>query len=268
MPPRPELRLVTIGPSHYCEKARWGLDRSGVPYVEERHAPVTHMPALLRRHAGLTTPVLVTPQRSIRDSTRILHHLDEGLPAERRLYPGEPGARREVEALEAFLDERLGPEVRRWAYAWLLDEPDLLRRIVEPGVGGLERAAFGRFTALAAAIVRRRFAIDDATRAAARAAIAAAFAQLDPLLDDGRAHLVGERFSAADLTLAALAGIAVMAPEYGGGWPVPEPRDLPAGMAADVEAFRATPTGAFALRMYAEHRGATSRAGAPAPVSA
>ena len=29
--------LVTIPISHYCEKARWALERAGVPYVERPH---------------------------------------------------------------------------------------------------------------------------------------------------------------------------------------------------------------------------------------
>ncbi|MCW3023116.1 MAG: Glutathione S-transferase family protein, partial [Conexibacter sp.] len=31
--------LVTIPISHYCEKARWALDRAGVAYEERRHLP-------------------------------------------------------------------------------------------------------------------------------------------------------------------------------------------------------------------------------------
>ena len=33
-----ELRLVTIPISHYCEKARWALERAGIRYREERQA--------------------------------------------------------------------------------------------------------------------------------------------------------------------------------------------------------------------------------------
>ena len=36
------LRLVTIPISHYCEKARWALDRAGIPYREERHVQGIH----------------------------------------------------------------------------------------------------------------------------------------------------------------------------------------------------------------------------------
>jgi hypothetical protein len=32
-------RLVTIGISHFCEKARCALQRAGVPFQEERNSP-------------------------------------------------------------------------------------------------------------------------------------------------------------------------------------------------------------------------------------
>ena len=35
-------RLVTIPISHYCEKARWALDRAGLDYREERHVQGIH----------------------------------------------------------------------------------------------------------------------------------------------------------------------------------------------------------------------------------
>ena len=33
-------RLITIPISHYCEKARWALEWSQIPYVEEKHLQV------------------------------------------------------------------------------------------------------------------------------------------------------------------------------------------------------------------------------------
>jgi len=36
------LRLITLPISHYCEKARWTLERAGIAYGEERHVPLIH----------------------------------------------------------------------------------------------------------------------------------------------------------------------------------------------------------------------------------
>src|SRR5215212_1631565 len=55
------LRLVTIPISHYCEKARWALERVGIPYREERHVQGIHRFAARRAGGGITVPVLVTP---------------------------------------------------------------------------------------------------------------------------------------------------------------------------------------------------------------
>ena len=53
-------RLITIPMSHYCEKARWALDRLGLRYVEERHLQVFHYPRTYWFSRGPTVPVLIT----------------------------------------------------------------------------------------------------------------------------------------------------------------------------------------------------------------
>ena len=52
----PKPRLITIGPSHYCEKARWALERAGIEYVEHAHAPILHYAATLVLRGQRTTP--------------------------------------------------------------------------------------------------------------------------------------------------------------------------------------------------------------------
>ena len=89
-----------------------------------------------------------------------------------------------------------------------------------------------------------------------RRACCAAFDAIADRLADGRPYLCGERFTAADLTFAALAAAVVVPPEY--GTPLPQPDELPEPVARDVAAFRAHPAGAFALRMFREHRRAAA----------
>src|SRR5262249_31715864 len=103
------LRLVTIPISHYCEKARWALERVGLPYREERHVQGIHRLAARRAGGGTTVPVLVTSAGAIGESQEILEWIDERTPAERRLFPEEPPARERVQALCARLDGELGP---------------------------------------------------------------------------------------------------------------------------------------------------------------
>ena len=72
------------------------------------------------------------------------------------------------------------------------------------------------------------------------------------LLADGRPHLCGERFGAADLTFAALSAAVVVPPVY--GTPLPQPDLMPPDTAALVERAREHPAGRYALALFAERR--------------
>ena len=60
--------LITIPLSHYCEKARWALDRAALPYREEPHIPLIHRLATKRNDGG-TVPVLAHGIHRLTDST-------------------------------------------------------------------------------------------------------------------------------------------------------------------------------------------------------
>jgi glutathione S-transferase len=107
--------LITIPLSHYCEKARWALDRVALPYTEQAHAPLLHRLATKRNDGG-TVPVLVHGSGRFIDSTDILVHADAVCGGD-LLYPRDAAMRREVDALEERFDAELGPHTRRWTYA-------------------------------------------------------------------------------------------------------------------------------------------------------
>ena len=80
----------------------------------------------------------------------------------------------------------------------------------------------------------------------------AVFDTIGERLADGRRYLCGDRFTAADLTFAALAAAVLVPPEY--GTPLPQPDVLPEPVASEVLAFREHPAGEFALRMFRTER--------------
>ena len=100
-------RLITIAPSHFCEKARWALQLAGIPFVEEPHPPLLHMRAAGRgRSSGHSTPVLVADGVVIPDSTDILEFVQNQPQGSWRPYPADDHLRREVHELEdLFLAE-------------------------------------------------------------------------------------------------------------------------------------------------------------------
>ncbi|MEA2330257.1 MAG: glutathione S-transferase [Thermoleophilaceae bacterium] len=246
------LRLVTIPISHYCEKARWALERAGIPYTEEPHVQGIHRTASRRAGGGGTVPVLVTPEGALGESGQILHWVDERSPPERRLFPSDPTERGAVERLSRRFDEVLGPRGRRLMYVNMLAHPDLMLRFNNQGVPRWEDRALRLGWPLAVRFVGRALGIRPGIEDADEAAVWGEFDFVADLLADGRRHLCGERFSAADLTFAALSASVVVPPAY--GVPLPQPDVLPPDIAAFIERVRDHPAGRYALRMFTEHR--------------
>jgi glutathione S-transferase len=246
------LRLVTIPISHYCEKARWALERAGIPYREERHVQGIHRLASRRAGGGGTVPVLVTPDGVIGESQEILAWIDERTPPAQRLFPAKRGARAETERLCRRLDGELGPRGRRLMYVHMLADRMLVLRFNNEGVPRWEDAAIRYGWPLMVRFVRRELGIRPGIEVDDEAAVWRELDFVAELLADGRPHLCGERFGAADLTFAALCAAVVVPPIY--GVPLPQPGVLPPDTAALVVRAREHPAGRYALALFAEHR--------------
>ncbi len=246
------LRLVTIPISHYCEKARWALERAGIPYREERHVQAIHRIAARRAGGGTTVPVLVTPQGALGESEEILVWVDERTAPEHRLFPDRPPERAEVERLCRRFDDGLGPTGRRLMYIHMLAQRKLMLRFNNQGVPAWEDRALRLAWPLAVHWARRELAIRRGIEADDEAAVWRELDFVAELLADGRKHLCGERFGAADLTFASLSASVVVPPVYGVS--LPQPDVLPAHTAALVSRMRAHPAGGYALALFAKHR--------------
>ena len=244
--------LITIPISHYCEKARWVLERAGIAYEERAHLQGLHWVAVKRAGGGRTAPVLVCGDRVMPDSTDILLYADRLMTPERRIYPDDPGLLEDVRALESDYNGRLGPEGRRWMYDAMRSRRDLAFKYGPEGVPAWQRRSLPFVWPLAVRVIDRHLDITPEKAAKSLAEVRASFDSVGERLADGRRYLVGDRFTAADLTFAALAAPVVVPPEY--GVPLPQPDELPARMAAVVGELRDHPAGAFALRMFREER--------------
>jgi glutathione S-transferase len=246
------LRLITIPISHYCEKARWALERVRLPYREERHVQGIHRFAARRAGGGATVPVLVTPDGVLGESEQILAWVDQRTPPEHRLFPSEPDARREVERLCRRLDADLGPSGRRLMYIHMLPQRKLMLSVNNQGVPTWEDRLMRYGWPLVVRVGRRELGITPGIEVEDEAVVWRELDYVAELLADGRRYLCGERFGAADLTFAALSAAVVVPPVY--GVPLPQPDVMPPRTRALVERIREHPAGRYALTLFAAHR--------------
>lgn len=239
-------RLITIPVSHYCEKARWALARSQIPYIEERHMPPFHR-LVTQRVGGKSAPVLITETAVFTDSTDIVRYVDQIAADELKLYPTNPEHLKQVEELEELFNYQLAPSVRQWAYFYAFTQARLIQYVWCQGVPWIERIFFPILFPWLRSVVFQMYEINsDASQARER--IYKIFTDVGNLLADGQTYLVGDRFSAADLTFITLAAPTVMPSEYGVKFPALN--DLPSPMVDDINAFRETTAGKFVLRLY------------------
>jgi glutathione S-transferase len=245
--------------SHYSEKVRWALAYKSVEHERRAPPPGLHIPVALAvtRGRAYTLPVLELDGRRIADSTAIIAALEARIP-EPALYPADPAQRRRALELEKFFDEQLGPDARRLAFHEVRQDPELLGQIAARVTPTLSRRLGPAIVPYTRAFTALRYGAGDADAAeAARRSVVAALDRLESELGEGE-YLVGDRFTVADLTAAALFYPLVLPPEG------PTVADR---MPSSYESFRAAVRERRGYRwvqeMFRRHR----RAGREEPVS-
>ena len=248
--------LMHLKVSHYNEKVRWALDYKQIPHVRRAGVPGRHARTAMKLTGSPTFPVLLLDGRPVGDSSRIIEALEQAHP-DPPLYPSDPEERRRALELEDFFDEQLGPHTRLLCIHHMLPDRDLILGGFFPDLGGVPRLA----ARAAYPAVRRQFVsnlgIDEAAVAVGfekvRAAGERARAELQP-----SGYLVGDRFTVADLTLAALLSPLVAPPEF----PYPQPQRGHPLLAPAREAVVEAGLDDWAREMYARHRGESAEVAA------
>jgi glutathione S-transferase len=241
--------------SHYVEKVRWALDYKRVPHVRRTLLPGLHLMKAKRLTGDTsTTPVLTIDGRSIGDSTRIIAAIEERWP-QPPLYPEDPAQRHRALELEEFFDEELGPHIRRAFYNELLPHPERVVPLFTQGRPLATRAVLRVGFPVLRVAMRERFEISAEAAANSRAKIVAAIDRLEREISPS-GYLVGDSFTVADLTAAALL------------YPVARPREFPYAMVAEddlpatwrefVDSLGQRSGGRWVAQIYRRHRGATA----------
>lgn len=215
---RPTLHVFAI--SHYCEKARWALDRLRIDYALSHLAPGLH--AQITKELGApdsSLPVLVSGNEVVQGSGSILswadgHAASSQSPSRQSLSPSasfESACR----DLEQRLDDGMGVHARRYFYSEAMVEyPESVQEIFIGDLPATEQAFLKEnWGVVREAMITRM----DLGRAQGEESLRIVRAELDwfeSLLADGRRFLIDDRFSRADITAASLMAPLVCPPEH------------------------------------------------------
>ncbi|HEX8645931.1 MAG TPA: glutathione S-transferase N-terminal domain-containing protein [Thermoleophilaceae bacterium] len=244
--------LWHIEVSHYNEKVRWALDHKGIAH--RRRAPMpgaAHMAHALRLTRRLTFPVLELDGQAIGDSTAIIAEL-ERLRPDPPLLPADPAERRRALELEEFFDTELGPHIRRVGFQSMFEPQNrdlMLDELVKDSP--LVRRAFTATYPVVRRTFKARYGVYPDR---VRAGLEKTHAALERVESEraGRDHLVGDSFTVADLTAAALFAPLLQPDELEYKLTLP-PETLP--LQAEL---REHPAGRWALDTYRRHRGVSA----------
>jgi glutathione S-transferase len=244
----PDIELLQFPYSHYNEKARWALDLKRVPHRRRNLLPGPHMLTIRRLTGQSQVPVVCFGERPVHGSARILDELERLFP-EPPLYPADPALRKRALEIQTWFDAGIGPPVRRAVFATLLGEPGYVCAMFTSGRSGPVRAGYRATFPLVKGAMKKSMGITDASIAAALAATRQA---LDFVAREAgpEGQLVGDRFTVADLTAAALLAPCANPPNSA----MARPEPMPPALAEWQRRWAEHPGTAWVLDQYRRHR--------------
>ncbi|HEY2774001.1 MAG TPA: glutathione S-transferase family protein [Candidatus Binatia bacterium] len=198
------IELHQFSHSHFNEKVRWTLDYKDIPHVRINYIPGPHALQIRRLTGQTQVPVLRIDGRAVAGSAAIIDLIERQFPAP-PLYPADANDRAEALSLQEKFDATLGPELRRAVFDACLDAPDFIVATFASEKPVWKQRAFRAAFPLVRTLMQNSMNITPETGRRAKE-------RVDETLDyiAGRVartgYLVGDTFTVADLTAAALLG--------------------------------------------------------------
>ena len=224
-------KLITMYGSPWSERVRWALKFKGLAYEKENYEPGVDEEKIKKLTGQALVPVLIADGKIIPDSTAILEWLEDARP-EPALLPRSEKDRAQVSLWEELAIGVLGPHGRTLIIGRELriEHPDAQRD---------------------AKYFAEKYGHSPYMEEQAKLTVRRVLLSLKRTLS-GRQYLVGDAFTRADLTTAAMLMVLRPAPEEFFVF-APPVRRIYTDPLADDPAFSAI----FAWRdeMYKRHRG-------------
>jgi glutathione S-transferase len=224
-------KLITMYGSPWSERVRWALAFKRLPYEKQNYEAGVDEAALKKLTGQAMVPVLITDGKVIPDSSAILEWLEETRP-EPALLPNSAKERATLTLWEELALSALGPHGRTLITGRLLriDHPDAQKS--------------GKYFA-------EKYGYSEFAEEQSRLTVTRILTSLKEALN-GRQYLVGDAFTRADLTVAAMLMLLKAAPQEFFFF-TPELRMVYLDKLGDDLAF--SEVFAWRDRMYRNHRG-------------
>jgi glutathione S-transferase len=244
-----EPTLLHFRVSHYNEKVRWALDYKQWPHRRRTLVPAFHIPTARRATGQNKVPVLELDGQFLADSSRIIAELELRRP-DPPLFPSEATERARALEIAEFYDNQVAPDLRRLFWSTYFPHPIAAARLATDGFGALTRTVWLCMFPLLRVAMRANMGASRKRVQEAHERLAGYFDRLESEIRPS-GYLVGDAFSIADLTAAAVMTAIVRPPQF--SYPLPEPRPPEfVALRASVEqraGFR------WVLDIYERHRG-------------
>ena len=238
--------------SHFNEKVRWALDFKNIPH-RRRCVGADYLFKAWRATGHGTLPILFLDGEPVGDSTAIIAALEQRQP-EPALYPKDPARLRRALELEDYFDEVLGPSLRAAMVTPMFSEdPDLALRVLTTGMPAQAYRNLRPLARIFPAYYRFRHKIKAQRLHQDRADVTEALDRISRELQPS-GYLVGEAFSVADLTAAALLSPLLQPAQL----QYPLAVALPDSLRQYRHDVARHPAAQWTLEMYRRHRGSSA----------
>lgn len=245
-----DIELIQFPYSHYNEKARWALDFKGIAHKRRNLLPGPHMRTMRKLTGRTAVPALRLGDEIVQGSDRIIDTLETRFP-DPPLYPEDPAERARALEIQAWFDDSVAPAVRAASFADSIAAKGYIANMFSEGQSAPMRLLYRIMFPAVARLISKAYGVDDVAKIERDREITGEGLDFIVAHAGPGGYLVGDSFTVADLTAAAILAVTANPPDS--TMDRPEPR--PPGALVWTERWAGHDGVAWVLDMYARHRG-------------
>jgi glutathione S-transferase len=238
--------------SHYNEKVRWALDYKRIPHRRRSYLPGLHIVPMLLRSGQKQVPVWCEGATTIAGSAAILEYLERTWP-DPPLLPADPDEQARALEVQRWFDAEVGAPLRAAAFGEWLSDSRYMVELFTGHAGAVTRGIYRIAFPMIRAAIRADMQLTPERAAEGLARGAEAFAFVAERAG-ASGYLVGDRFTIADLTAAAILSPAVLPAEF----PYQPPQPYSPTFRRFLDRWADHPGAAWVRETYRRHRGASA----------